>query len=74
MQAIQQELTIRKDNILEIHSPLLKSGEHVEVILLLKEKTQETTGLFSLFGAGKGAFSTPEEADAFIYKERDLWE
>ena len=28
----------------------------------------------SFFGAGRGSFATPEEADAFLRQERDTWE
>lgn len=27
-----------------------------------------------MFGAGRGSFATPEEADAFLRRERDSWE
>lgn len=28
----------------------------------------------AFFGAGKGVFATPQEADRFIRQERDSWE
>jgi len=28
----------------------------------------------SLFGAGKGSFATPVEADRYVRKERDAWD
>ena len=27
-----------------------------------------------MFGAGRGSFATPEEADAFLRRERNAWE
>jgi hypothetical protein len=75
VQAIRQELTIQKDSVLEIHSSMLKSGEHVEVIILLKEnKPMQKHSLLSLMGSGKGCFSSPDEVDTFIRGERDKWE
>jgi len=75
VQAIRQEVTVQKDNVIEIHSPALKSGAHIEVILLLQEgETVPTHSLCSLIGTGKGSFSSVEEADEFIRKERDRWE
>jgi len=75
VQAIKQELTIQKDSILEIHSSMLKPGTHVEVIILLKEsESLKKSSLCSLIGSGKGSFSSPEEVDTFIRRERDKWE
>ncbi len=38
VKAIKQELTVQKDNMIEIHSLSLKPGVRVEVILLLDEE------------------------------------
>lgn len=37
------------------------------------DQPAEPIPLASLFGAGKGAFDTPADADAFIRAERDAW-
>lgn len=37
-------------------------------------KGKAKLNLSSYIGAGKGLFSSPEEADDFIRKERDLWD
>ncbi len=37
VQAIRQEMTVQKDSVIEIHSSILKSGAHDEVIVLLDE-------------------------------------
>jgi len=73
VKAIRQEITVQKDNMIEIHSSALKPGTHVEVILLLLEKPAPKKGgkWLSLLGAGKGSFSSIEEADDFIRNERD---
>ncbi len=73
-QAIRQEVTVQKDHQIEIFSPELKLGDHVEVIVLLSQGEPKKSNLCSLFGAGKGSFSSPEEANDFIRRERDTWE
>ncbi len=73
-QAIRQEVTVQKDHQIEIFSPELKLGDHVEVIVLLSQSEPKKSNLGSLFGAGKGSFSSPEEADDFIRRERETWE
>jgi hypothetical protein len=75
VKAIRQEITVQRDNVIEIHSLALKSGAHVEVILLLQdEQPPLKKHLLSLLGKGKGSFSSPEEADSFIRRERNKWE
>lgn len=71
--AIRQEVTVQKDHQIEIFSPDLKLGDHIEVIILLSQSEPKKTNLDSLFGAGKGGFSSPEEANDFIRRERDTW-
>ena len=73
-QAIRQEVTVRKDHQIEIFSPKLKLGAHVEVIVLLTQSELKKSNLHALLGAGKGSFSSPEEANDFIRGERDKWE
>jgi hypothetical protein len=69
-------MTVQYENVLEIHSPELKPGVHVEVILLLgpPRVPEKKRSFRALMGAGKGAFSSAEEADAFIRGERNQWE
>lgn len=74
VQAIRQEVTVSEDNVIEIHSPILKVGVQVEVIVLLAEKTGKKKNLSSLIGKGKGSFDSAKEADAFIRGERNKWE
>jgi len=73
-QAIRQEVTVQKDHKIEIYSPELKLGDHVEVILLLNPHSDKKSNLRALLGAGKGSFASPTEADAFIRRERNTWE
>jgi len=71
--AIRQDLTVQKDHQVEIHSPELKLGDQVEVILRVHPKNVQSHGVRTLLGAGKGSFASPEEADRFIREERNLW-
>ena len=75
VQAIRQDLTVEKDNVIEICSPVLKSGAHVEVIILFKENGKiSKRSLQALIGSAKGAFDSPKQVDDFIRRERDTWE
>ena len=75
VQAIRQEITVSEDNRIEIHSPILKAGTQVEVIVLLSEGRQTPNKKLSSFmGIGKGSFGSAQEADIFIRGERDKWE
>jgi hypothetical protein len=75
VQAIRQEMTIEKENTLEIHSPMLKQGAHVEVIVLVGTDTAHNVkSLSALLGKGQGSFKSSEEADTFIRNERDIWQ
>lgn len=38
------------------------------------EGPKRETDYVALFGSGRGAFATADEADAFIRQERDAWE
>ncbi len=75
LQAFKQELTVLPNGIVPFLSPKLKVGSRVEVIVIPQEKSPlPQKSLLSFMGKGKGAFATPEEADAFIRQERDTWE
>jgi hypothetical protein len=39
-----------------------------------KQPTTTAPPYRSLFGAGKGSFATPVEADRFVREERDAWD
>lgn len=73
-QAIRREITVQKDHQIEISSPALKLGDQVEVIILLSQGKPKKSSLRDMLGAGKGSFSSPQEADDFIRRERDTWE
>ena len=39
-----------------------------------EEGSKSATDYVALFGSGRGAFASADEADAFIRQERDAWE
>jgi hypothetical protein len=38
------------------------------------KQSKSSIDYVAFFGSGRGAFATPDEADAFIRQERDAWE
>jgi hypothetical protein len=73
--AFRQEATVQPGGKIEIRVPELAPGSRAEVIILSETSApQSLRPLRTFIGAGKGAFATPEEADAFIRKERDSWD
>lgn len=75
-QTITQEMVVQKPNMVEIHSPLLKRGAHVKIIVVVEEEmgsNEPKKKLSDMIGKGKGCYTTLEEADTFIRKERDKW-
>ena len=72
IQAVKQRVTVQTDGLIQIHVPEFKPGTIAEVIVLDSSEQVEKTNLTSFIGLGRGSFSTPEEADAFIRKERNL--
>ncbi|EDN70200.1 conserved hypothetical protein [Beggiatoa sp. PS] len=80
LNAIKQEVTVLSNGVVPFRSPELQAGSRVEVIVIIKEKSPHSQNknpnknLLSFMGKGKGAFATPEEADAFIRQERNTWE
>lgn len=72
IQAIKKEVTIQPGGRIEITSPELKPGMRAEVVVMITE--YKFNRLTSFIGKGKGGFASPNEADAFIRRERDTWE
>ena len=73
--AIRRLATVKPGGVIEIRSPELTPGARVEVIVLLEgSEARSTASLRSMIGSGKGAFANPEEAIAFIRRERDAWD
>jgi len=75
LKTIRQEVTIQPDGLITFRFPELPPGGRAEVIVILKEISPPSQrGLLNFRGKGKGAFASPEEADAFIRGGRDQWE
>ena len=74
IQAIRQKVVVQPGGRIEIHVPELSPGTRAEVIVLEETPQTPKRTLRSIIGSGRGSFSTPEEADAFLRQERDSWE
>jgi len=72
VRAIRQTVTIKPGGRVEVTSDQLPEGRLAEVIILVEQEPPLKT-YSDLFGSGQGAFATPEEADAFLRRERDAW-
>jgi len=72
VRAVKQTVTIQAGGRVEVTSTELPEGQQAEVIVLIREQARAKS-YASLFGCGKGAFTSPDEADAFLRKERDAW-
>lgn len=70
---IRQRTVVLPGGHIEVQSDDLPAGTEVEVIVLLPAP-QAGVSYLSLFGAGRGAYRSPGEADTFLRKERDSWE
>lgn len=78
MQEVDMEQAIRRRVIVEpggrivIQSDELPEGAEAEVIVLLAQPRHASYAV--MLGSGQGTLATPEEADAFLRRERDAWE
>jgi len=75
MAASQLELIVNQIRLLppdELVKLIRRAAEILEQKQVLGEKPAKHYAAF--FGAGKGVFATPQEADRFIRQERDSWE
>jgi hypothetical protein len=74
----RQKVVVQKDGKIELRSPDLRPGTVAEVIILGPAPAPAATlaapdRLSDLIGSCKGMFSSPQEADAFLQRERDAW-
>ncbi|MBM4042843.1 MAG: hypothetical protein FJ290_30510 [Planctomycetes bacterium] len=69
--AIRTEVIVQPGGRIEIPASELSPGTQAEVIVLEQPAPRKKRPFFSFFGKGKGCFRTPEEADAFLRRERD---
>jgi hypothetical protein len=73
VQQLKTVVTIQPGGRVEIPSSDLPEGQRAEVIVRVGSEPQPKDYL-ALFGTGRGAFASAEEADRFLRSERDAWE
>lgn len=71
--AYKQIVIIQPGGRVVVASEELPEGRQAEVIVLV-DRDARRKSYANLFGSGKGAFSTPREADEFLRQERERWE
>ena len=71
---LRQQTIIRPGGWIEIQSSELPEGVIAEVIVLWEPRKPQAVPLRHLIGTAKGCYATPDEADAFIRRERDAWD
>ena len=69
----KQIVTIQPGGRVEVTSDQLPAGQQAEVTVRVNPG-KPVKSYLALFGSGKGSYTTPEEADAFLRRERDRWE
>ena len=73
--AIRQKITVQAGGRIELCAPELAEGTRAEVIVIEEREPQTTLrSLTELIGQGRGAYATPEAADAYLRGERDAWD
>lgn len=73
LHAIRQKVTVQAGGRIEICAPELAEGTRAEVIVIEEPAPQASQRLTELIGQGRGAFPSPEDADAFLRREREAW-
>ena len=79
VQAIRKRVRVQAGGVVSVQDAGLPEGAEAEVIVLLGEAAESDDpeglpSLESMFGAAKGVFRTPEEADAYLRELRDEWD
>ena len=74
LDAIRQKITVQAGGRIELSAPELAEGTQAEVIVIEEVAPQPVRSLVTLIGQGRGAYTTPEAADAFLRGERDAWD
>lgn len=72
--AIREHVTVQAGGRIEIPASELPAGAEAEVIVVLEQTERRSGSLLNMLGKGKGCFTSPEAADAFIRRERDAWD
>jgi len=68
-----QKAIVEPGGVITLRCKDLPAG--IEADVIVRFRVSETSPSYrSLFGSGKGGFSSAEEADTFLRKERDSWD
>ncbi|MBI5618403.1 MAG: hypothetical protein HY943_19155 [Gammaproteobacteria bacterium] len=71
---IRQKITVQAGGRIELCAPELAEGTLAEVIVIEAAAPHAPRSLTELIGQGRGAYVTPEAAEAFLRAERDAWD
>ena len=74
LHAIRQKVTVKAGGRIELCAPELAEGTQADVIVIEEPPPLALRSLTALLGQGRGAYATPEAADAFLRGERDAWD
>ncbi len=77
IKTLREWVVVQDRGLIEIRSPELPPpGTPAEVVVTFEISVQEEAPppLTSLIGSTRGTFASPEEADAYLHKERASWE
>ena len=72
--AFKKKVKVKPGGLIEVRSSEFIPGSTVEVIVLQEFEPKQEKSLLELFGAARGVFGSPSEADEYIRKERDSWD
>jgi hypothetical protein len=74
VRAIKEYVVVGEGGLIEIRRPELPAGSAAEVIVMVDDGLSPAPPLASLIGKASSGYTSGEEADAFIRRERDAWE
>ena len=73
-QALPARTVVKPGGVVEGTSAELPDGVEVDVIILVARHPERAKTWTERIGSAKGSFTTWQEADAFIRRERDAWD
>jgi hypothetical protein len=75
--AIHHKLTVLPGGKIELSDPQLKSGQSVDVFVVVPEdKTNDALSALDVLASapGRQVFQTAEEVDRYLRNEREAWD
>ena len=71
---IRRNVVVGANGVIELRIPELSAGTRAEISVRVDEHDANPARGFSRWiGAAKGGFTTADEADRYIRRERDTW-